>query len=54
MKQAGLAQDVLFSVFPTGTGRNKRDYTINGHLASLEPITWIETRRTGRLTITEN
>lgn len=54
LKQAGLGQDVLLSVFPTSTGRKARDYTINGHLASLEPIQWIETRRTGRLTITEN
>lgn len=54
MKQAGLARDVLASVFPSATDRSRRDYTLNGRLASLDAIRWVETRRSGRLTLTEN
>lgn len=54
IKQAGLANDVLFSALAGSGGRAERDHTINGCFESLGPLRWAHLSRAGRLTITEN
>jgi hypothetical protein len=53
MAQAGLANDIVVSLFPVAGGRVERDYTVDGKFVSLDPIGYGLPWHSKRVTIEE-